>query len=103
MKKSILHILFASALALTASPALAIESDIEMEGPEASLTDVQIQVSGHTLRIVNAEGKKLAIYDTAGNLVYSGDIDSNEKLVTINGRGIFIVKIDQKARKIQIR
>ena len=73
-------------------------------GVEAELEAVQLTVSGSQVRICNAAGQQLEIYDLAGMRVKTIKIDSDDKTFHLNlQRGCYFVKIGKIVRKVSIR
>ena len=101
MKKTPLIILLAAML--MALPAQAVEQ-AEKEGIEAEAQAVGVSVSGSQVRVTNAEGKTLEIYNLAGVRVGQVKIDSEDKTLNLNlAKGYYILKVGNTARKISIR
>nr|WP_314755061.1 DUF6383 domain-containing protein [uncultured Prevotella sp.] len=66
--------------------------------------EIEISVEGGTLRILNAVGQKLYIYNVMGVLVKTYVIDSSDKRVDLAlSKGCYIVKVGAFARKIYLR
>lgn len=74
--------------------------------PQEQLWQLKIEVSieGGTLRILNAAGQRLYIYNVTGALVKTLVVDSADKRVDLAlDRGCYIVKVGTFARKIYLR
>ncbi|MBO1362760.1 T9SS C-terminal target domain-containing protein [Prevotella sp. A2931] len=66
--------------------------------------EIEISVEGGTLRVLNAVGQKLYVYNVTGVLVKTCVIDSPDKRIDLAlGRGCYIVKVGTFARKIYLR
>ncbi|MCF0188423.1 MAG: T9SS type A sorting domain-containing protein [Bacteroidaceae bacterium] len=77
------------------------ESVMCIESPDSR---VNVDFEGRTITVFGCEGKKLTVYDVAGNIVLTLDIDSDYKQIVIDApRGLYIVRVANIARKIQIR
>lgn len=102
MRKTPFIITILAAL-LMAQPIWAAEQ-AEKEGIEAEAQAVGISVSGSQVRVTNAEGKTLEIYNLAGVRVGQVKIDSEDKTLNLNlPKGYYILKVGNIARKISIR
>ena len=82
MRKTPFIITILAAL-LMAQPIWAAEQ-AEKEGIEAEAQAVGISVSGSQVRVTNAEGKTLEIYNLAGVRVGQVKIDSEDKTLNLN-------------------
>lgn len=102
MKKSIL---FSLVLALTMGMPAMAEEPAEMTSETAmQQTEPVITANGQHIRIQNAMGKQVHIYDITGVEVYCENVDSMDKTFTLNlGKGCYIVKVGRTARKITIQ
>jgi len=122
MKKYYLFLLFAATLS---TPLMAAESgaeaieepsaftdaSINLEAPELETPDadpelmpIGITVNGTQVRVTNANGKSLEIYNLAGVRVASFKIDSDDTTVSLNlPRGCYILKVDKVVRKAAIK
>ena len=100
MKKS--HLIILLAATLMALPVRATGQG-EKEGIEAETPAVGITANGSQVRITNAEGKTLEIYNLAGVRVASYKIDSEDKTLNLNlPKGYYILKAGGTARKVSI-
>lgn len=78
--------------------------DKEDSGVEAELEAVQLIISGSQVRVCNAAGQQLEIYDLAGMRVSTIKIDSDDKTFQLHlQRGYYFVKIGKIVRKVSIR
>lgn len=101
MKKT--HIIILLAATLMALPLRAADQ-AEKEGVESEMAAVALTVNGSQVRIANAEGKVLEIYNLAGVRVASVKIDSEDKTLNLNlPKGYYILKVGDVARKVSIR
>lgn len=77
--------------------AVAAVLDIEAEG-------ISIFVNGRQVRVVNAEGEDLEVYNLTGQRVATIHIDSNDQTMSVNlPKGCYILKVGKIARKVSIR
>ncbi len=113
MKKNILLLaLFAIGTALPAmAEEPAYEADYEAEVPtqitsemDAEFQNVQISVEGTQVRVSNAEGLSLEVYNLTGVRISTTKIESNDVVVSLNlQQGCYILKVGKIVRKISIR
>lgn len=122
MKKYYLFLLFAATLTTVTmaaeaeaeafeEPSAFIDSSLNPEAPEfesqdadPDLTPITITVNGTQVRVANACGKSLEIYNLAGVRVASFKIDSDDTTVSLNlPRGCYILKVDKVVRKAAIK
>lgn len=95
-------------LAALLCPTLCSAAEIVAEMPdyqtETELNVIGISVSGSTVRVKNAEGLILRIYNITGEEVFSQRIDSASKSIALGqlARGYYIAKIDKFTRKIYL-
>ena len=76
----------------------------EEAGVEAELEAVQLTVNGSQVRVCNAAGQQLEIFDLAGTRVGIVKIDSEDKTLQLHlQRGYYFVKIGKIVRKVFIR
>ena len=67
-------------------------------------SEIEISVEGGTLRILNAVGQKIYIYNVMGVLVKTYMVDSSDKRIDLDlGKGCYIVKVGAFARKFFLR
>lgn len=98
-----------AALMLTATPAAhAFEAENVAEIQQPSVNAVTITVNNNSdnqeVRVQNAEGLRLEIYNLLGVKVASLRIDSADKTFTLNlGRGCYLLKVGKVVRKTFLR
>lgn len=77
------------------------------ESVETAVQPVKISVSGSTnqdVRVQNAEGQHLEVYNLIGVRVSSFRIDSADKTITLGlQRGCYILKVGKVVRKVFLR
>lgn len=91
-----------------ADPEMEAPMDMEFlddhDGVETEIGGITIALDGSQLRVVNANGQNLEIYNLAGVRVYNVRIDSEEKTLNLNlKKGCYMLKIGKFVRKISIR
>lgn len=102
MHKLILSTLFLSFLLF--APVTATAEEVYEPIAELSPRDISISVQDRTVVVEGAEGKTLGVYDLAGNRILTVEIDTDSKRITLNvPRGLYIVRIGDVARKVQVR
>jgi hypothetical protein len=102
MSKTLLTILFATAL-LMGNP-LASRANSALEMIDNDFQNVVISVTESTMHVSGAAGQMLAIYDLAGVRIAYFKIDSAEKHFDLGlPKGCYIVKVGKVVRKIAIR
>lgn len=75
-----------------------------LDGPEVETTAIAMTVNGKYVRISNAEGEVLEIFNIAGMRIETVRIDSAEKSVQLKlSRGCYILKVGNLVRKISIQ
>ncbi len=91
-------------IALTFAPCLAIETSASVDITDIDQQTVKIEQRGTTLIISGANGKTVNVMDLTGQRVLSVRIDQSEKRVELpqNRRAIYIVKVGNVAKKIQV-
>ena len=88
---------------LIALPVRAIEQ-AEKENIEVDAATVAITVNGSQVRVANAEGKTLEIFNLAGVRISTVKIDSEDKTLNLNlPKGYYILKVGNIARRVSIR
>ncbi len=104
MKKSIL---IAVLIALTAAlPATVKAESCAEASAETSIQQSEIRIStrNQTIRVQNAQGETVRIYNLTGVEIHKEHIDSPDKELNIKlSAGCYIVKIGDTARKVTIR
>lgn len=98
--RNITIILFLTALSLpiNAAPSVMIIDQEQMQQPAITFA------AESTLRITNANGMMLTIYNVAGVRVHAVKIEGMDKHIDINlPKGCYIVKVGKVVRKISIK
>ena len=68
-----------------------------------SLNAIRITTKGTNVRVQNAAGQTLEIYNITGVRIAAYKIDSNDKTVTLNqGERCYILRINKFVRKISV-
>lgn len=100
MKKYLLSII----AVLTLSVASAWASEVTVNEMEVcSQESVSIELSGNRLRVRNASGELLEIYSVTGKKVASYRVECSDQTFQLDlGKGCYIVKVQNVARKISI-
>lgn len=94
--------IFALAALLIGAP-LAATAEVDRD-VDTELSAVTLTVNGTTLRIGNASGMDVCIYNLAGIKVSTIHIDSNDKTINLNlQKGCYLVRVGKVTRKISIR
>lgn len=76
----------------------------DREGIENEIAEITIAVSGSQLRITNASGQTLEIYNLTGVRVATLRIDSDEKTFNVNlPKGCYMVKVGKVVRKVSFK
>lgn len=84
---------------MTANAATSIEI-IEQENQQAVVS----LVSDNVLRVANANGQMLYVYNVAGVRVQTIKVDGMDKYIELNlPKGCYIVKVGKTVRKISIK
>lgn len=96
---------FAMASALFVSPVMATPTEMEpvavSANPETS--DINVVVSGNTLRVTGAAKQTLTVYYLIGGKVASYAIDSDDQTINTGlSKGVYLVKVGKFVRKISI-
>ena len=100
MKQYLLRIFLAAFAVIT--PSLAFAENCIMPDPLASEVEailsqrVELKAGKSSLQIhmFDCQGKALQVYDIAGNLKYSAQIEANDKVVTLNlPKGVYLVSV----------
>lgn len=96
------------AATVSAAPAPSAEptepTAVSMEMTTSQNTDIVITVSGRNVRVQNGLGEEIHIYDVTGSEVFTGEVDSTDKIFTTNLKfGCYIVKVGKTVRKISVR
>ena len=65
--------------------------------------EITIKAEGRKIHVSGAEDKTLEVYNIVGVKVTSYNIDAPEKTITLSvPRGIYILRVDKVARKVNI-
>ena len=71
---------------------------------ENEVSQVGVTVNNNTVRVQNADGSTLEIYNVLGVKVSSIKIDSTDKTIILNlPKGCYILKVENVARKIALK
>lgn len=101
MKKTLLIIALATPLCMAHTWAA------DMPGgdvAEEEIVQPVITVSGTNVRVSNAAGQKLEVYDVAGVCVATLRIDNDDVTFHLNlSRGCYILKVGKVVRKVSVR
>ncbi|MBR1594165.1 MAG: T9SS type A sorting domain-containing protein [Alloprevotella sp.] len=106
MKKFLRYSLFAALL--SAAPFTTFAADAEawfaMGVVDIAANDVQIFITGSSLRIVGGQGMTVEVYNVTGVRVFSRHIDSNDQTFQAGlQRGCYMVKVGNTVRKVSIK
>lgn len=120
MKQSVRYILFIALILVGFAPAVraaqaadfpapateapAMTPELPAIGPDGiSLDEITISAKGNQIRVQNADGQTLDVYNITGVKVASHRLDSDDKTITLNvARGIYIIKVGKVARRVNI-
>ena len=100
-------VLLASLLSLMGSGMVTISATSET-GAEAIMDalpakEIRITKSGLNIRVQNAGGQTLEIFNITGKRISTCKIDSNDTTVSLScGKGCYILKLGKIARKVSI-
>lgn len=101
MKK--IYLLLFSLFLLSSHVGYAMEDSPSWNSEQNDFGEIKIMVKGSDIRVQNANGLTLEVYNITGVKVASYKIDSGDKTVALNlGKGCYIVKVGTLARKISI-
>ena len=104
MKLSKKIALIGFALLLLGTPTISNAQSEPSNAIENEPSDVKIYVSGSSVRIQNASGSVLEVYDVTGVCKASIRIDTSDKTIALNlSRGYYLLKVGNVVRKIAIR
>lgn len=83
---------------------ISVMAEEMFDGPEVETT-VTLTVSNNIVRISNAEGCTIYIYNIAGTLIDTIRIDSDDKTVSLSklNKGCYILKVGTVVRKVSVR
>ena len=100
MKKIILILL---PLMLVFTPAFAMDM-MDNDGIETSISTINIEVNGNTVRVSGTNGENIEIFNLTGTKVTTIKTDTTGKTFSYNlPKGCYLVKIGKVVRKISIR
>lgn len=105
MKRTISLILL-NALVLGFSQTLhaSTETGVSDEMVTELVREISVTINGSKLRVQNAEGLTVTVYNITGVKAASFKVDSEDKTVTLNlEKGCYIVKVGNVARKVTVR
>lgn len=101
-----LIIAFGMALTLSVAPAFAAPSPTESEpimvaAPEGQ--DINISVSGNTIRVAGAAKQTLVVYYVTGTKAASYSIETDDQTISTNlQKGVYLLKVGKFVRKVTI-
>lgn len=116
MRNVIIQPLLLLVLALSAPQAYAAQTMMPLHSPWAiaatelasatnsqNTDEITIKAEGRKIHVSGAEDKTLEVYNIVGVKVTSYNIDAPEKTITLSvPRGIYILRVDKVARKVNI-
>lgn len=104
MKVSHKIMVFGMAAFLLGAPLAPVAAaPVEGESLAAGVAETSVSVAGKELRVQNAEGSILKIFNVTGAQVATYRIDSNDKTIVLTlQRGCYILNIGKFTRKISI-
>ena len=94
--------------ALFAAPQVRAASAEVAEGPSeqmmtAAQTEVNITLRGNQLRVTNANGLTVEVYNITGVKVFVHRVDGDDRTFTLTAeRGIYIVKVGKVVRRVTL-
>ncbi len=105
MIKLIRYTLISALLLTLPMGSYAADSDFAAFGyVDVSAADVQIVLTGSSLRIVGGQGQQVEVYNVTGVRVFARHIDSNDQTFQHSlPRGCYMVKVGNTVRKVSIR
>ena len=91
-------------MACMACPTAIMAQDMQQSQVEMEQNQITISVVGNTLRVKNAEGLTLEIYNLTGGKEYTQHIESASKAINLSQLqpGYYIVKIGKFTRKVYL-
>ncbi|MGN0086294.1 MAG: T9SS type A sorting domain-containing protein [Alloprevotella sp.] len=105
MAKHILLVM--TALSLLAAPRslqAAPEPAVAEISAVCDAEEVHLSVTGSAIRVQNAAGRTLEVYNITGVKVLSVTVDASDKTIRLSlPAGCYIVKVDKVVRKVTIR
>ena len=91
-------------IVFSASPAPVIGSNVWGAELQSVNNDINIYLEQNSLRVTGAEGLKLEIFNVAGIMVVSENIDGADKRFSLDlPRGCYIVKVGKLVKKISVK
>lgn len=91
-------------IVFSASPAPVIGSNVWGAELQSVNNDINIYLEQNSLRVTGAEGLKLEIFNVAGIMVVSENIDGVDKRFSLDlPRGCYIVKVGKLVKKISVK
>lgn len=101
---TIKHIILTSLLLFTCGGISTFATTIADENAITENLQITINVNGSNIRISNASGKILEIYNITGVKIASYKIDSSDKTISLGhlSKSCYILKIGNIVRKISI-
>lgn len=104
MKKRFLHIVFFVAFALTLSVPASANANTMVEIIDFDVQEPTISVQGSSIRVTNASGMTLSIYNVAGVCVMQLKVEGADKSFDLNlPKGCYILKVGKVVRKVSIK
>lgn len=109
MKHFLLHISFSLSLFFTFG--IVSVHAAQVGSPDAaaasfaapSVGGITVAVRGNQLRVTNADGMTLEVYNITGVKVVSHRVEGDDRTLTLNvERGIYIVKVGKVVRRVTI-
>jgi hypothetical protein len=94
--------------ALFGAPQVCAASAEVVEGPSeqmmtAAQTEVSITLRGNQLRVTNANGLTVEVYNITGVKVFVHRVDGDDRTFTLTAeRGIYIVKVGKVVRRVTL-
>lgn len=98
------YYIFILMIVFSASPAPVIGSNVWGAELQSVNNDINIYLEQNSLRVTGAEGLKLEIFNVAGIMVVSENIDGVDKRFSLDlPRGCYIVKVGKLVKKISVK
>lgn len=94
--------------ALFGAPQVCAASAEVVEGPSEQMmttaqTEVNITLRGNQLRVTNANGLTVEVYNITGVKVFVHRVDGDDRTFTLTAeRGIYIVKVGKVVRRVTL-
>lgn len=85
-------------------PAVMMAQDVQQSQVEMEQNQINITVNGSCIRVKNADGLVLEVFNLTGEKVFTQRIEGSSKAVELGQmpRGYYIVKIGKFTRKIYL-